>query len=80
MYKLNIFLFYAGHDIPEIRSRALKHIDGKIQRSLDLNENIVFNPGSLLKHLIRWFGQKPLQDEENVLNLIVKILQVRIYL
>lgn len=70
-----IFLNKA-HDLPEIRKRALKDLEGKITRALLQSETIDLQPSDLIKALIKWFGNSPISEEETVLNLILIILNV----
>lgn len=70
-------LKFVGHEIPEIRIRALENIETKVNRAIKKNEQITFNATLLLKWLIRWFRQAPLCQEKRVLELIYNILNVK---
>lgn len=68
--------FFAAHEIYEIRVRALHDIENKVKRALWEQQEIKFRPTSLLKNLIRWFGNVPICEETTVLELISLLLNV----
>lgn len=69
-----IWCLYLGHDIPEIRERALKSIDAKLSQ-----EDFVAKPHNktlLFKNLLRWFGLKPRSPPESALALLLRLFEV----
>ncbi|XP_065076156.1 protein rotatin homolog [Ochlerotatus camptorhynchus] len=63
-----------SHEILEIRVRTLHDIENKVKRALWEHEDIKFNPSSLVKNLIRWFGNVPICEEAAVLELMSLLL------
>lgn len=70
----NEMLDKLSHEIYEIRVRALHDIENKVKRALWEQQEIKFRPTSLLKNLIRWFGNVPICEETTVLELISLLL------
>lgn len=70
----SVVIYILGHTIPEIRQRALEYIRKKFENEIVLH----YNAPMLMKWLIRWFGNRPLFNEDVVLELIRKILNVSI--
>ncbi|XP_062560483.1 protein rotatin homolog [Armigeres subalbatus] len=70
----NEMLEKLSHEIQEIRVRALHDIENKIKRALWEQQDIKFRPTSLIKSLIRWFGNVPICEETTALELISLLL------
>lgn len=63
-----------SHEIQEIRVRTLHDIENKVKRALWEQIEIKFSPTSLVKCLIRWFGNVPICEEEAALELLSLLL------
>jgi hypothetical protein len=76
-----------NHSDFEVRRAALKKIKALIENNITFNELdsqsngeiSVVNLGLLVKKLIRYFGIKPLFDEDVVLDLLFLILKVNFH-
>ncbi|XP_058829123.1 protein rotatin homolog [Topomyia yanbarensis] len=64
-----------SHEIQEIRIRTLHDIENKVKRSFWERLDLKFKPTSLVKHLIRWFGNVPIKEETAVLELLSLLLK-----
>ncbi|XP_055593623.1 protein rotatin homolog [Uranotaenia lowii] len=64
------------HQIQEIRIRTLHDIENKVKRALwdEQQMELKFSPTSLVKSLIRWFGNVPICEEAAVLELLSLLL------
>lgn len=70
-----------GHNIPEIRLRALRSIKSKLSQYISGNTTEAFrNITSIIGSLINWFTFKPLTEEDQVLNILESIFNVSIHI
>lgn len=60
-----------AHKIPDIRLRALDDLEKKMY-----NTQTVSNAPEILKALIKWFSNKPIQREVSVMKLLQFVLAV----
>ncbi|XP_058458275.1 protein rotatin homolog [Malaya genurostris] len=64
-----------NHEIHEIRIRTLHDVENKVKQSLWQSQDLKFKPTSLVKNLIRWFGNVPISEETAVLELLSLLLK-----
>lgn len=83
IYLSCFFLFYTniplkkGHNIPEIRLRALRTIKAKFSQYISLEQKDTFSKiTKLIRSLIHWFSIKPLAEEDAVVELLGSVLLV----
>ncbi|XP_071451541.1 rotatin [Hetaerina americana] len=69
----HLFISKLGHDIEEIRLRALNHLTFKLQHGLITYKELALNP-ELVINLLRWFEYKPLKEEGKVVDLLLELL------
>ncbi|XP_046397347.1 rotatin isoform X2 [Ischnura elegans] len=69
----HLFISKLGHDIEEIRLRALNHLTFKLEHGLISHHELALIP-DLILHLLKWFEFEPLREEEKVANLLLALL------
>ncbi|CAH1122246.1 unnamed protein product [Ceutorhynchus assimilis] len=74
-YIAPIFIEKLEHKIPEVRERALSSIISKLDYGFTF-ENELLSYRELLAKLFNWFLLEPCSNEENVIALIKRILQL----
>lgn len=71
-----LFVFNVEHEAPEIRERAIGHIQSKFQScSTDLDE-LVVDVRFLIKNLFKWFQIKPITHQKQAFEIILALMKV----
>ena len=70
-------MLHLGHDITEIRTRALESIVSKLKHGLIQDADIV-QEQQLMVRLLEWFNFNPSPKQDMVLELLARLTKVTI--
>jgi hypothetical protein len=73
-YKVTIH-YFSGHELEEIRLRALCTLISKLENGL-ISEEEIIEKDNLFHNLVKWFKYKNIPAKEDVLKLILRLVKV----